>query len=295
MIDHGFVGHLAEPDGGSDKAIIVIMGGEQSLLPGRIFAERFADYGITGLAVSLFGAPGLPASPDRIPLDMFVPAVKYLREEKHIEHISVYGQSMGSIFACLAAQKIGGFEKLIMVSPTHVPFEGSLPDKKTMTGHSVAAWKGEEIPYVSADLSEIKAMGYISHHAVPYKVTGMWSAYYKAYCRKEEVRKAEFEIEKSGADILLIAGAMDECWYAGYLVKRLSERLKENHYDRQVKTVIYPRGSHLGGLLPNREREGKLYMMMPFIGVIYRTFGKYRNENMQYLEHSEKEIIRWIN
>ena len=24
---HGFVGHLAEPDGGSDKAVIVIMGG----------------------------------------------------------------------------------------------------------------------------------------------------------------------------------------------------------------------------------------------------------------------------
>ena len=27
---HGFVGHLAEPDAGSDRAVIVIMGGEQS-------------------------------------------------------------------------------------------------------------------------------------------------------------------------------------------------------------------------------------------------------------------------
>lgn len=26
--EHGFVGHLAEPDGGSDKAVLVIMGGE---------------------------------------------------------------------------------------------------------------------------------------------------------------------------------------------------------------------------------------------------------------------------
>ena len=65
---HGFAGHLAEPDEGSDRAVIVIMGGEQSLLPGIKFAERFADYGITGLAVSLFGAEGLPDSPDRIPL-----------------------------------------------------------------------------------------------------------------------------------------------------------------------------------------------------------------------------------
>jgi hypothetical protein len=52
----GFVGHSAEPDGGSDRAVIIIMGGEQSILPGIKFAERFADYGITGLAVSLFGA-----------------------------------------------------------------------------------------------------------------------------------------------------------------------------------------------------------------------------------------------
>ena len=34
MAEHGFVGHMAEPDGGSDKAVIIVMGGEQSLLPG---------------------------------------------------------------------------------------------------------------------------------------------------------------------------------------------------------------------------------------------------------------------
>lgn len=68
MKEHGFVGHMAEPDEGSDRAVIIIMGGEQSLLPGIKFAERFADYGITGLAVSLFGAEGLPDSPNMIPL-----------------------------------------------------------------------------------------------------------------------------------------------------------------------------------------------------------------------------------
>ena len=60
MKEHGFVGHLAEPEQTNGKAVIVIMGGEQSLLPGIKIAERFADYGFTGLAVSLFGAEGLP-------------------------------------------------------------------------------------------------------------------------------------------------------------------------------------------------------------------------------------------
>lgn len=290
----GFAGHLAEPDNGSDRAVIVIMGGEQSILPGIIFAERFADHGITGLAVSLFGAEGLPLSPDRIPLDMFVPAVDYLRQRKNISHLSVYGQSMGSIFAVLCAVYIGGFENLIMVSPTHVPFEGTLSDKKTMTGHSVVTWRGKEMPYVKADLSKVKAVKYRKHQAVSYMVTGMWTAYYDAYLDKSASEKAELEIEKCGADILMIAGAMDECWYAEYSVKKLMQRLKENNYNKKVKMIIYHHGSHLGGLMPDRKREKKLWMMMPLIGLMYRSFGKYRRENLEYLARSEKEIIRWI-
>lgn len=73
--EHGFVGHMARPDNDCDKAVIIIMGGEQSLLPGIKFAERFADYGIIGLSVSLFGAEGLPDSPNQIPVDMFVHAL----------------------------------------------------------------------------------------------------------------------------------------------------------------------------------------------------------------------------
>ena len=294
MRSDGFVGHLAEPDCGSDRAVIIIMGGEQSILPGIKFAERFADYGITGLAVSLFGAEGLPDSPDRIALDMFVPAVNYLRDVKNIRHICVYGQSMGSIFAELCAEKIGGFEKLIMVSPTHVPFEGTTADKKAMTGHSVVTWHGKELPYVTADLSKLGAVKYYRHPAVPYKVTGMWAAYYKAYCGREAVRNAELSIEKCDADILLIAGAMDECWYAEHSVKRLASRLKAKGFSRQVKTIIYPHGSHLNGLMPNRSREKKLYRMIPLIGLMYRSFGRYRRDNMEYFQRSEKEIIAWI-
>lgn len=48
---------------------------------------------------------------------MFEAAVNYLREQRHIKHISIYGQSMGSIFAVLTAQYVGGMENLIMVSP----------------------------------------------------------------------------------------------------------------------------------------------------------------------------------
>ena len=291
---HGFVGHLAEPDNGSDRAVIIVMGGEQSILPGIKFAERFADYGITGLSVSLYGAEGLPDSPNRIPVDMFIPAVNYLREQKGIQHISIYGQSMGSIFAVLAAQYIGEFDNLIMVSPTHVPFEGTLNDKKTMTGQSVATWKGEDIPFVTADFSKVKAGKYQNHQDAKCKVTGMWVAYHDAYTNIEKVKSAKLTPDTSGARILLIAGDEDEAWPAEYSVRVLEYGLKTAGYSKDVKVIIYPHGSHLNGLMPNREREKKLYRMIPLIGMMYRTFGKYRKEILSYFEKTEKEIIDWI-
>jgi dienelactone hydrolase len=292
--EHGFAGHLAEPDTGSDRAVIIIMGGEQSILPGIKFAERFADYGITGLAVSLFGAEGLPDSPDQIPLEMFIPAAEYIRKAKKISHISIYGQSMGSIFAVLAAQYIGGYENLIMVSPTHVPFEGTLKDKKTMTGRSVVTWHGEDIPYVRADLSKVKAVRYQRHPDAFCKVTGMWAAYHKAYQDLEAVSKARLHVEQTGARVLLIAGTEDECWPAEYSVRQIERELKETAYAKDIKVVIYPHGSHLNGLMPNREREKRLYRMIPLVGLMYKTFGKYRKENLDYIMRSEKEIIDWI-
>lgn len=294
MRDHGFVGHLAEPDGGSDRAVLVIAGGEQGILPGIKIAERFADYGLTGLAVSLFGAEGLPDSPDRCPVEMFGCAVDYLRNRKHVHHISAYGMSMGSIFAALVAVYVGGIENVIMVSPTHVPFEGTTRDKRHMTGHSVATWRGRDVPFVTADFTKVKASRYQSHPAAAHRVMGMWAAYYDAYQDTTREQQALLPIERTGARVLLVAGGADEAWPAEYSVRTLREHLGRAGYRHDVKTVVYPNASHLLGMMPNRERERRLYRLMPLIGVMYRSFGKHRKECLEALAKSEREIITWL-
>ena len=181
-----------------------------------------------------------------------------------------------------------------MGSPTHVPFEGTLKDKKTMTGHSVATWHGADIPFVSADFSAVKAGKYQRHPAVSYKVTGMWAAYYNAYQDHEAVKKASLQVEQTGARVLLIAGQMDETWYAEYSVRIIERQLLDCGYQKDVKVVLFPHGSHLTGLMPNREREKKLYRMIPLIGLMYKTFGRYKQENLAYFAQAEKEIIDWV-
>jgi len=34
--------------------------------------------------------------------------------------------------------------------------------------------------------------------------------------------------------------------------------------------------------------------MITLIGLVYKTFGKHRKENLSYLKQSERGIIRWI-
>lgn len=49
MKEHGFVGHMAEPEEATKQAVLVISGGEKSILPGIKIAERQADIHIEEL------------------------------------------------------------------------------------------------------------------------------------------------------------------------------------------------------------------------------------------------------
>ena len=293
MAEHGFVGHLAIPDNGAKQAVIVVMGGEQGLLPGTMIAERFADFGFCGLAVPLFGAAGLPDDIDRVPLEIFKPAIDMLKS-LGMKRIAIYGMSMGSIFAALVAQHIGGIDDLILCSPSHVPFEGTCADKKTMTGHSIATFNGVEIPYVSPDFSCGRITSYTYDERAGRKVTRMWSAFRDAYDDSERESAAALQLEKSGARILMIAGGQDEDWHADYSVNYIKNRLDAVGYDKDYKVIVYPVAGHLIGMMPNKQRERKLYLALPLIGLFYRSFMHDKKGCLEAFEQSEKEIISWL-
>lgn len=293
MQEHGFVGHMAEPENSAAQAVIVMMGGEKSLLPGIKIAERFADYGICGLAVSLFGAEGLPEGVDLIPLEMFEKAVQYLRNVKGIESISTYGMSMGSLFAVMAAKYIDGIENVILVSPSHVPFEGTI-DKKNMSGHSMMTWRGKELPFVKPDFAARKAGKYYFDPGAGRKVTGMWISYRDAYEKKEAEAQADIHIEKLHARILMLAGTGDEAWPSDYSVKYLKKRLDEAGYEKDYEAILYPNASHLLGMMPNKERNKWLYRMLPVAGLMYQSLNRHREDCMRALEDSEQKIVEWI-
>lgn len=296
MKKDGFVGHMVEPESGNiGHIVIVIMGGEKSIVSGVKVAERFADFGITGISISLYGAEGLQKHVDRIPLEMFELVVKYLKEVKQAKSISVYGFSMGSVYAALVAKYIDGIDNLILCAPSHVPFEGSDAGNNRMTGHSIAMYKGTEIPYVSPDFFNSGFMGrYVYDEEAGRKVTNMWRIYRNAYKDKKLEANASYHLETSGARILIVAGGEDEVWPAEYSAKYIQSGLEEAGYAKDYKILVYPKASHLIGIMPSKERNKWLYRAISVIGLLYRSLGKHRRECMDALEQSEREIINFI-
>lgn len=168
------------------------------------------------------------------------------------------------------------------------------PDKKQMPGHSVATYQGKDIPFVRADFSAVKAARYQRHPAAQHKVMGMWCAYYAAYQDKAAVQQARLALEKTNARILMIAGQADGAWPAANSVQQMEQELAACSYPKDVRAILFPHGSHLCGMMPNRAREKWLYRMVPLIGLMYKSFGKYRHENFSYFAQSEREIIAWV-
>lgn len=296
MKKDGFVGHMVEPEvRNTGHAVIVIMGGERSIVSGVKVAERFSDFGIIGISISLYGAEGLPKHVDRIPLEMFESVVKYLKDVKKAKSISTYGLSMGSVYAALVAKYIDGIDNAILCAPSHVPFEGTDVKNRSMTGHSIAVYKGIEIPYVSPDFFNSGFMGkYVYDDEAGRKVTNMWLMYWNAYKNKKLETEADYHLETSGARILLVAGTKDEVWPSEYSVKYIKNGLDRAGYAQDYKMLLYPNASHLIGIMPSRERNRWLYRAIPIIGLLYRSFARHRKECMDALEQSEREIINWI-
>ena len=145
---------------------------------------------------------------------------------------------MGSVFAALTAQYIGGIESVIMVSPTHVPFEGTTKNKKNMTGHSVAAWRARDIPFVKPDFGKVKMSKYYRHLAAKYKVMGMWTAFYDAYQDKTAEKEVflplaylSFPIIKM---VLLMIGFLlvavgAALWFLAVFRTKIDDGITNNH------------------------------------------------------------------
>lgn len=136
---HGCVGTLFHPSDRPAPPVLVLGGSEGG--QNDLVAALLATHGYTALALTYFGAPGLPVRLAGVPLEYFIHAIDWLAEQPQSlgRRVAVYGNSKGGEAALL----VGSMTDRVAAVAAMVPSGVTLPNPDT----GEPAWSpGDEQP-----------------------------------------------------------------------------------------------------------------------------------------------------
>jgi len=137
----GFLGRYYRPAPGTDKHVpVLLIGGSEGGLSMTREAALLASHGFPALDVAYFGAYGLPPNLQRIPLEYFVRAARWLDRRPGADgrRLVVYGVSRGTEAALLLAARFPTmFAGVVVLSPATRVNPAFAPGSVTADG---AAW-----------------------------------------------------------------------------------------------------------------------------------------------------------
>ena len=113
IADDGFYGRFFSPPGGRARgAPVLIFGGSEGGLSGKLIGAALASAGYPALDLAYFGEPGLPATLKDIPLEYFARALRWLDRQPAVlkGHTYVLGGSRGSEICHFVAKPIIVFD-----------------------------------------------------------------------------------------------------------------------------------------------------------------------------------------
>ncbi|MEV0151320.1 MULTISPECIES: acyl-CoA thioester hydrolase/BAAT C-terminal domain-containing protein [unclassified Nonomuraea] len=211
-------GFLAEPAAGGGGAGVLALSGSS----GRIERERcrlFARAGVTAVSVRWFGGPGQPPGICEIPLETCVAATGLLRE-RGAGRVSILGTSKSAEAALLVSTLSDCADAVIALAPTSVTWANVGPgvDGRDRPYRSSWTWQGRPLPYVPYDDGWMPA----ESAGAPVAVLGWYERSLSTYA--DRLPAAAIPVEKTGADLVLVAGGADRMWPSLRFARELAAR-----------------------------------------------------------------------
>jgi dienelactone hydrolase len=228
-------GFLAAPARGGDTGVLVLAGSS-----GRIEDERcriLAREGLTALSVRWFGGPGQPPGICEVPLETFVSATELLRS-CGARRIGVLGTSKGAEAALNLSVLHPGTDAVVALSPTSLTWANVGPgrDGRTHPYRSSWTWRGEPLPFVPYDDSWTQT----EPDGTPVAVLGWYERSRRTFAA--HVAAAAIPVERSAADLLIVAGGDDAMWPSLRSAQELAARRRTA--GRPVRVVTHADAGH---------------------------------------------------
>jgi pimeloyl-ACP methyl ester carboxylesterase len=237
----GVVGILYRPGDNRKRHGVILLGGSEGGFPGPEGA-MLASRGFVVLALAYFGASGLPATMQRIPVEYFGRAIHAMQSLPEIGGgaVTMIGASRGAEGALLVGSTYPEINGVVGVSSSHVLWEGATA--RMLPGGPAWTNGDRPLPYVPLHIGPVFAARYVwstvSGSSISLKPMFLDSL------SRVATDDVHIPVERIQGPVLLVSGSDDKKWPSALMSARAIERLRRNHHPYGDELVTYERTGH---------------------------------------------------
>lgn len=238
VAENGLVAAFMTPrSGGAHPAILVLGGSEGGTDLVRGVGLEFARQGYAVLALSYFGAPGLPATAEEIPLEYFDRAIAWLARQPEVDpaRMGIFGISKGGEAALLVGSRSPQLRAVAAGVPSSVVWQGI---SARFGAPPTSTWSlgGAPAPYLPHDST-------VRFDFARY-MESIYALHAGALPMAEAHPDAIIPVERINGPVLLISGRDDAMWPSSAMSDMVVARLQAKGFSHPVEHLAYADAGH---------------------------------------------------
>lgn len=228
----GLVGTFFTSAQARGPALLVLGGSEGGIGGSAALGRAFAAQGYTVLSLAYFGAEGLPANMQEVPLEYFDTAVEWLARQPQVdpERMGIYGVSKGGEASLLVGSRNPRLRAVAAGVPSHVVWQNI--NRQDFTPRSSWTANGAPLAYAPYDFSN----GFTSIFAL-----------YNGTVERGAAAETAIPVERINGPVLLISGRQDTMWPSSRMSDLVMERLDANNFAFPHTHLAYDDAGHAAG------------------------------------------------
>jgi uncharacterized protein len=229
--ENGLVASYFRPSGDGTFPGIVVLGGSEGGIEGaESLARPLAEQGYATLAVAFFGADGVPAHLQDVPLSYFDHAFAWLKAAQGVDprHVGIIGASKGGEAVLLVAARRHDLAAVVAGVPSDVAWQGINREDRTPR----SSWSDENGPLAYAPYDRTRPF------------TTVYALYEGGRAQYGDTGEALIHVDRISAPLLLIAGENDALWPSADMTRRIEARLAAAHFHHNLEVEIYANAGH---------------------------------------------------
>ncbi|MCX7357657.1 MAG: prolyl oligopeptidase family serine peptidase [Alphaproteobacteria bacterium] len=239
VTDDGLVGIYFHGSSTPGPALLVLGGSEGGINGARSLGNAFAAQGYNVLALAYFGADGLPANMQEVPLEYFDRAADWLARQPEVdaERIGIYGVSKGGEASLLIASHNPRFRAVAAGVPSNVVWQNI--NRQDFTPRSSWTAGGQPLAYAPYDFS--------------HGFTSIFALYNGTLENGSTPADAIIPVERINGPVLLLSGREDTMWPSSRMSDAVIARLDANHFAFPHTHLAFDNAGHAVGSVPQAQ------------------------------------------